>query len=202
MCKAQRVWIGRLFEQCNPSPSSWCDHTSDSFCLFVWNHRELANSLLILYVTGLSEGVSELGFLLSRIERSNHSTILSKTSGHAAQQKKRENLSVGHERAACLCALGTITYQAPNLIFPSPCFAPSTPLQDMSMKLCIYLQQPSTIPTKLFVVQSWLTVTPPSPWKGKRHLLGQYSLSLGLQVQNIHFPILWIHCETSNCNQM
>ncbi len=25
----------------------------DSFCLFIWNYRELANSLLTLYVTGL-----------------------------------------------------------------------------------------------------------------------------------------------------
>ncbi len=43
----------------------------DSFCLFAWNYRELANSLLTLY--DKSEGGFEPGTLWTRVKWSNHS---------------------------------------------------------------------------------------------------------------------------------
>ncbi len=45
--------MGRLIGQCESSPSFDVTTPHDSFCLFTWNHRELLNSLLALYVTDL-----------------------------------------------------------------------------------------------------------------------------------------------------
>ncbi len=48
MFKAQRARIGRPIEQCDPDPFFDVTTLRDSFCLFAWNYRELANSLLKL----------------------------------------------------------------------------------------------------------------------------------------------------------
>ena len=74
MCWAQRArWIGKLIEQCDPGPSFPCDPSLCFICLFAWNYRELANSLLTL--GDGSEGGFEPRTLRTRVKGSNHSAI-------------------------------------------------------------------------------------------------------------------------------